>query len=112
MQQGGTGAGASNFISASAYLGSPVRSGPVDSFMVYVGCPTDPTACQYSDGEAPRPIFDLKRRWFSEVIAIDKPYTEILSTFGRDSVHRSSAFTGTFIRRVLFHVLILPACAV
>ena len=87
MQQGGSGAGASNFISASAYLGTPVRSGPVDSFMVYVGVPTDPTACQYSDGAAPRPIFDLKRRWFSEVIAIDKPYKEILSTFGTDSAY-------------------------
>lgn len=95
MQQGGAGAGMNNFISASAYLGSPVRSGPVDSFMVYVGVPTDPTACQYSDGDAPKPVFDLKRRWFSEVIAIDKTYKEILSTFGRDSAYRSSPFSAT-----------------
>jgi hypothetical protein len=93
MQQGGGGAGASNFISASAYLGATARSGPIDSFMVYVGVPTDPTACRYSDGLAPRPVFDLKRRWFSEVIAIDKPYKEILSTFGHDSVYRSAPFT-------------------
>jgi len=95
MQQGGVGAGASNFISASAYLGSPVRKGPIDSFMVYVGVPTNPEAVQYSDGDVPRPIFDLKRRWFSEVIAIDMPYTEILSTFGRDSVYRESPFSAT-----------------
>jgi hypothetical protein len=95
MQQGGFGAGMNNFISASAYLGSPVRSGPVDSFMVYVGVPTDPTAVQYSDGDAPRPIFDLKRRWFSEVISIDKTYKQILSTFGRDSAFAVTPFTAT-----------------
>jgi hypothetical protein len=92
MQQGGGGAGASNFISSSAYLGATAREGPIDSFMVYVGVPTDPAACQYSDGNAPRPVFDLKRRWFSEVIAIDKPYKEILSTFGHDSLYRSTPF--------------------
>ena len=83
----------SNFISASAYLGTPARIGPVDSFMVYVGVPSNPTACQYSDGFAKRPIFDLKRRWFSEVIAIDKPYKEILSTYGRDSAYATSPLT-------------------
>ena len=93
LQQGGTGFGASNFISASAYLGLPVRNGPVDSFMVYVGVPTDPTACQYTDGGAPRPVFDLQRRWFSEVLKIDAPYKEILSTFGRDSVYAAAPFS-------------------
>jgi len=93
MQQGGSGPGASNFISATAYLGTPAASGPVDSFMVYVGVPTDPAACQYADGNAPRPVFDKKRRWFSEVIAIDKPYKEILSTFGRDSVYAATPFS-------------------
>jgi hypothetical protein len=93
MQQGGGGPGASNFISASAYQSTPARGGPVDSFMVYVGVPTDPDSCQYADGNARRPVFDLKRRWFSEVIAIDKPYKEILSTFGRDSAHRTSPLT-------------------
>ena len=82
MQQGGTGIAAGNFISASAYLGSTARSGPVDSFMVYVGVPADPAACRYTDGGPPRPIYDLKRRWFSEVLAIDKPYRELLSTSG------------------------------
>ena len=93
LQQGGTGFGASNFISASAYLGLPVRNGPVDSFMVYVGVPTDPTACQYTDGGAPQPVFDLQRRWFSEVLKIDAPYKEILSTFGRDSVYAATPFS-------------------
>ena len=95
MQQGGGGVGASNFISASAYLSvaPAVRAGPIDSFMVYVGVPTDPTACRYADGNAPRPIFDLKRRWFSEVIAIDAPYKEILSTFGYDSAYMATPYT-------------------
>jgi hypothetical protein len=92
-QQGGTGVAASNFISASAYLGVDPRIGPVDSFMVYVGVPTDPLLCQYTDGGAPRPVFDLKRRWFSEVIAIDKPYKEILSAAGTDQ----QSFTHTVL---------------
>ena len=91
MNQGGTGFDASNFISATAYLGLLPRTGPVDSFMVYVGVPANPEACQYTDLNQPRPIFDLKRRWFSEVLAIDKPYKEILSTFGSDSAYKSSS---------------------
>jgi hypothetical protein len=81
LQQGGSGLAANNFISASVVL----ANAPIDSFMVYVGVPTDPADCKYSDsqiGEDPRPIFDLKRRWFSEVISIDHPYTWLLSTFG------------------------------
>jgi len=97
MQQGGFGAGQNNFISASAYLGATPRLGPVDSFMVYVGVPANPTAVQYSDGDAPRPIFDLKRRWFSEVISIDKTYKQILSTFGRDSAFKSVPKSATVL---------------
>ena len=85
-----------NFISASA---AGVLA-PVDSFMVYVGVPTNPTACRYSNNSTAS-IFDMKRRWFSEVIAIDKPYTEILSTFGYDSTHRSSAFTANLNNGVI-----------
>jgi hypothetical protein len=81
--------GTDNFVSTERQGGE----GPVDSFMVYVGVPTDPMACRYSDGSDPAPIFDLKRRWFSEVIAIDKPYTEILTTMGRDSVYRVTPFS-------------------
>jgi hypothetical protein len=101
LQQGGAGAGMNNFISNSAHLGVLPRLGPIDSFMVYVGVPTDPTAVQYSDGDVPRPIFDLKRRWFSEVIAIDMPYTEILSTFGRDSAFATAPFSATLDATVI-----------
>jgi len=87
--------GDGNFISATNYMPTPTRSGPVDSFMVYVGVPTDPTLCQYTDGLDPRGIFDLKRRWFSEVIATDKPYKELLSTFGYDSTSRDVALEFT-----------------
>ncbi len=77
---------AGNFVSASAQGGT----GPIDSFMVYVGVPADPESCRYSDG-LDRAIFDLRRRWFSEVIAIDHPYREVLSTWGQDSAHKSAA---------------------
>jgi len=81
-----------NFISITA----TGNTAPIDSFMVYVGVPTDPTAWQSSDVMIdPAPIPDLQRRWFSEVIAIDKPYKEILSTFGKDSVYRDSPFEAT-----------------
>jgi hypothetical protein len=75
-----------NFISAS-HAGTPreVR----DSFMVYVGVPTNPTACMLSDGTSP-PIYDLKRRWFSEVLKIDAPSIEILTTAGKDSAYRAT----------------------
>ena len=89
-----------NFISASGYL-SGTRNGPVDSFMVYVGVPTNPTAVKYSDGGAARAMYDMKRRWFSEVIAIDKPYKEILSTFGNDDAYASSPLTVTLANGVI-----------
>ncbi len=111
MQQGGSGAGASNFISATDYLGTEFAAGPVDSFMVYVGVPTNPTACQYADGNAPRPIFDLKRRWFSEVISITKPYKEILSTFGSDSRYATSAFTYVLTNAVIQPMLTAQGAA-
>jgi len=103
LQQGGGGVGASNFISSTAH---PVAgTGPVDSFMVYVGVPTNPTSCQYADGNAKRPVFDLKRRWFSEVIAIDKPYKELLSTFGSDSAYKSTALEFTLTSDLLTSLL-------
>ncbi len=95
LQQGGFGVAANNFISASA---AGAANAPVDSFMVYVGVPTDPADCRYTDwlsGDPARPIFDLKRRWFSEVIAVDKPYHEILSTFGRDSAFAALPYSAT-----------------
>ena len=77
-----------NFISSSA----AGRTGPIDSFMVYVGVPTAPAACWYTGNEAWRPVYDLKRRWFSEVIAIDKPCKEVLTTSGRDSMYKSTPY--------------------
>jgi hypothetical protein len=79
-----------NFISSY----NTGRTAPIDSFMVYVGVPTDPTGFTRSDG-AVVPIFDLKRRWFSEVIAIDKPYKEVLSTWGWDSVYKATPLVVT-----------------
>ena len=92
---------AGNFISAT--VGG--SSAPRDSFMVYVGVPADPAACQHSD-HAVRPIFDLKRRWFSEVLRIDAPYWEILSTAGRDSTHKTTPFTCTVPQYVLQQMLL------
>ena len=100
MQQGGSGYGANNFISASVNI----NNAPIDSFMVYVGVPTDPAHCTYTDmipSDPKRPIWDLKRRWFSEVISIDKPYKEILSTFGKDSVYRSAQFSAVVDNAVI-----------
>ena len=54
---------AGNFISSSA----AGAAAPQDSFMVYVGAPVNDAACVYSDGVT-RPVYDLQRRWFSEVI--------------------------------------------
>ena len=85
-----------NFISSSAAGGTQ----PVDSFMVYVGVPARPDSTVYSDGQS-RSIFDLKRRWFSEVIAIEKPYKEVLSTSGQDSAYKSSARVLTVANAVL-----------
>ena len=79
-----------NFISNSNTVG---RVAPIDSFMVYVGVPTDPENVQYSDGGEPRAMYDMKRRWFSEVLRIDAPFIEIVSTWGQDSVYKSSPFS-------------------
>src|SRR6516225_5123112 len=54
---------AGNFISSSA----AGANAPQDSFMVYVGAPVNDAACVYSDGVT-RPVYDLQRRWFSEVV--------------------------------------------
>jgi hypothetical protein len=78
-----------NFISSSDAGGNA----PIDSFMVYVGVPVEPVAGDDNDfrctdpvaggnGDGMLEIFDVQRRWFSEVIAIDRPYRELMSTFG------------------------------
>jgi len=78
-----------NFVSAT----NSAFTGPIDSFMVYVGVPTDPTAVQYSDLLDPRPMYDMKRRWFSEVLKIDAPYLQILSTYGQDAAYAATPYS-------------------
>jgi hypothetical protein len=77
---------------------------PVDSFMVYIGVPTDDFSCRYTDGSR-RPVFDPQRRWFSEVIAIDQPHRELLSVAG---VHPANTVSiplvggpGTIVQQIL-----------
>ncbi|HUO37172.1 MAG TPA: hypothetical protein VMU34_04680, partial [Mycobacterium sp.] len=71
-----------NFISAS----DAGINAPIDSFMVYIGVPVNDAACAYTNTLVPtvtyKPVYDTKHRWFSEVIAIDQPYYELLSTWG------------------------------
>src|SRR5580765_89618 len=63
-----------NFVSATE--AEPSLAGPVDSFTVTLGVPVEPVAGPpglpndyiASDG-SPYEIYDLKRRWFSEVVA-------------------------------------------
>jgi len=63
-----------NFISST----DAGLSAPIDSFMVYVGAPVNDAACVLSDGSA-RPVFDVRRRWFSEVFAdLREPVDAIL----------------------------------
>lgn len=73
---------AGNFIS-STDAGDALA--PVDSFMVYVGMPVDVNNVTLSNGTITT-VYDQKRRWFSEVIRIDQPYTEILTVAGDHGV--------------------------
>jgi hypothetical protein len=66
-----------NYISAVDAGNNP----PVDSFMVYLGVPVDDGACTYSDGSVGA-VYDPLRRWFSEVVAIEKPYVQLASVSG------------------------------
>ncbi len=68
-----------NFISSS----DAGTNAPIDSFMVYVGVPVNDNACFYTDNPlTARKVYDTKRRWFSEVVSINLPYYELLSTYG------------------------------
>jgi hypothetical protein len=80
--------GSPNFISSTG----AGKTQPIDSFMVYVGVPTDPTGVTRSNATI-APIFDLKRRWFSEVIRIDAPFKELLTTSGEDSAYKAAPIT-------------------
>lgn len=72
---------AGNFISSS---GSGVNA-PTDSFLVYVGAPVDDASCVFSDGTT-APVYDLQRRWFSEVLRVNEgpsaPYFRLLGVSG------------------------------
>ena len=57
-----------NFISATD--AEATASGPVDSFMVYIGRPVDDANCRYADLSI-APVYDPARRWFSEVLRLD-----------------------------------------
>src|SRR5262249_8558410 len=71
----GPNAGISNYISNSG------GGQPADSFMVYIGVPVNDASIQLANGST-KPVFDAKRRWFSEVVALDKPLTELLHAAG------------------------------
>jgi len=80
---GGVGmGGAPNFISNTG-IGEPA-----DSFMVYIGVPVDNGAVNLSDGSI-KPVYDLKRRWLSEVIKLEAPIVEIPTTAGDGIFHKS-----------------------
>src|SRR5262249_12067866 len=55
---------------------------------VYLGVPVDIDAVYLADGSlhtpgpTPHGVYDLKRRWFSEVVALDKPLVEIVHVAG------------------------------
>ena len=88
-----------NFISSS----DAGTAAPCDSFMVYVGVPANPTSARHADGTVGA-IYDLRRRWFSEVIDISSAsnYTEIVSVAG-DSLNTtfSKVIPNTVIQPML-----------
>ncbi|HET7225618.1 MAG TPA: FlgD immunoglobulin-like domain containing protein [Candidatus Eisenbacteria bacterium] len=86
-----------NFISST----DAGANAPVDSFMVYVGVPSNPTATKHADGLPAAPIFDLKRRWFSEVIDINSPYSEILTVAGNNNATASVTLNNAVIQPML-----------
>ena len=86
---GTTNCAVGNFISNWDLAGA----GPVDSFMVYVGQPTEGTF-QPFNGTCAAPsgrlaIYDPLRRWFDEVVEANDPgkVVELISAAGNDSNH-------------------------
>ena len=83
-------------FNAPNFISNTGLSQPADSFMVYVGVPTDIDNCYTADGTLHQPnvpvpgpthgVYDLYRRWFSEVLALDKPITQLLSVGGTNAV--------------------------
>ena len=90
-----------NFISSS----DAGLNAPADSFMVYVGVPVEPVSGPDNDFRCTdgtwREIADRKRRWFSEVIAIDKPYQEVRSVAGTDVQTVSIPISPTVLQPIL-----------
>lgn len=82
--------GAGNFISAN----NAGVAAPIDSFMVYAGVPVDEAACKYSDGNV-APVFDVQRRWFSEVIRVNEPGFPYYHLMGQAGIQPYTAFTTT-----------------
>ena len=78
----GPNAGVANYV-ANTGIGQPA-----DSFMVYIGVPVDIDAVYLADGSLKTPgptlhgVYDLKRRWFSEVLRLDMPIQEVLHVSG------------------------------
>ncbi len=73
-----------NFISATTAGPGTGGNAPIDSFMVFIGVPTNTAAVTYSDGVV-RPVFDPLRRWFSEVIKVfgsGNTYYELFAATG------------------------------
>ena len=80
---------------------------PADSFMVYVGVPVNDAACRYSDNST-RPVFDVQRRWFSEVIKLfgtGSVYKELVSVSGGDSLAAATSYSdvipAAFINQII-----------
>jgi hypothetical protein len=85
-------------------------SAPRDSFMVYVGAPTDEAACRYTGGWTAA-IYDPLRRWFSEVLQVNEtgvPYLELLSRAGdapQDTLAGDTTFAVTLPNLVVQPIL-------
>src|SRR5262249_20028914 len=65
---------------------------PADSFIVYLGVPVDLDNVTTADGTLHQPdtkhphgVYDVYRRWLSEVIRLDRPIEEVLSVGGSNN---------------------------
>src|SRR5262249_51793733 len=75
--------------SVANYLQNTGTGTPADSFIVYLGVPVDLDNVYTADGTLHQPdvkhphgVYDVYRRWLSEVIRLDKPIEEVLSAGG------------------------------
>ena len=96
---------AGNFISSTA----AGAAAPIDSFMVYIGSPANDAGVRLSDGTT-APVFDLQRRWFSEVLRVNEgsaPYYQMLSTSGinGDTLGGSASFSAVIPAGIVTGIL-------